>query len=315
MLREISRVKIKIPDEMKASLPATRWGKLIGATPVVMTVIATLLAGLANSEMTKAQYDRSLAAQLQSKAADQWAFFQAKRVRGAVQSGTLDVVQLTGMDNRIDADGLRALAATMAEPEKVQSALGFLLSGKLPESAPPPKLDPRVQEALAAMERSAPNAELASLLRSATPELLGAAVRAAEDHAKGFDGLLRPIVTHGDRLGDLLDPMTAAPANQKLVRSFAQLRLRYSSQRYDAEAALNQRIAVLRELQVRQMNFSAERHHQRSQRFFYGMLAAQAAVIISTFAMAAHQRNLLWSLAASAGMAAILFAGYVYLYI
>ncbi len=58
---------------------------------------------------------------------------------------------------------------------------------------------------------------------------------------------------------------------------------------------------------------SAERHHKRSQKFFYGMLGAQLAVIISTFAIAARQRNLLWSLAAIAGILAIIFAVFVYL--
>ena len=45
------------------------------------------------------------------------------------------------------------------------------------------------------------------------------------------------------------------------------------------------------------------------------MLAAQLGVIVSTFAMAARQRNLLWSLAAAAGLLAIAFAIYVYLYV
>jgi hypothetical protein len=63
--------KIGIPEEFKHDLPQTMWGKILGVTPIVMTVIATMLAGLASSEMTKAQYDRSLAAQLQSKAGDQ----------------------------------------------------------------------------------------------------------------------------------------------------------------------------------------------------------------------------------------------------
>ena len=43
------------------------------------------------------------------------------------------------------------------------------------------------------------------------------------------------------------------------------------------------------------------------------MLAAQLGVIISTFAMAARKRNLLWGLAAGAGLLAIAFAVYVYL--
>ncbi len=298
---------------MKSSLPASPLGKLIGATPVVMTVIATLLAGLANSEMTKAQYDRSLAAQQQSKAGDQWAFFQAKRVRSAIQSGTLDVVQLSAGNHALDAEGLRALAGTLPNSAAVQSALALLLAGRLPETAAAPALDPNVKAALDAMERDAPDSELSRLLQEASPELVAAAVKAAQDHARAFDTLLRPVVTGGDQLGDLLEPTTSK--RPELTRDFATLRLRYSSLRYDAEAQLNQRIAVLRELQVRQTNFSAERHHLRSQRFFYGMLAAQAAVIIATFAMAAHQRNLLWSLAAAAGLAAILFATYVYLYI
>ena len=55
------------------------------------------------------------------------------------------------------------------------------------------------------------------------------------------------------------------------------------------------------------------RHHARSAKFFYGMLAAQAAVIISTFSLAAKKRSMLWSVAAAAGLAAIAFAVYVYL--
>ena len=49
------------------------------------------------------------------------------------------------------------------------------------------------------------------------------------------------------------------------------------------------------------------------QRFFFGMLAAQLGVIVSTFALAARQRNLLWGIAAGAGILAIAFAVYVYL--
>jgi hypothetical protein len=39
------------------------------------------------------------------------------------------------------------------------------------------------------------------------------------------------------------------------------------------------------------------------------------AVIIATFAIAARQRNLLWSIAAAAGVAAISLAIYVYLFV
>ena len=52
-----------MPDSLKSDLPSTTWGKILTATPVGMAVIATMLAGLASSEMTEAGYTRSLAAQ------------------------------------------------------------------------------------------------------------------------------------------------------------------------------------------------------------------------------------------------------------
>ena len=99
------------------------------------------------------------------------------------------------------------------------------------------------------------------------------------------------------------------------MRSLTAARLRYTVSRYDAEARLNQAVAGYYELQVRKNNVSAERHHARSQKFFYGMLAAQAGVIISTFSLAARKRSMLWSLAAVAGLAAVVFAVYVYLWV
>ena len=106
----------------------------------------------------------------------------------------------------------------------------------------------------------------------------------------------------------------AVAGDKSLSRDFVAARLRYTAARYDAEARLNQAIGNLYELQVRKSNIDAERHHKRSQQFFYGMLGAQMAVIISTFAIAARKRNLLWSLAAVAGAAAVSFAVYVFLF-
>src|SRR5215469_10803060 len=86
-------MKVEIPKDLKAEVPPTTFGRILSATPVVMAVVATMLAGLSSSEMTRAQYDRSLAAQQQSKAGDQWSFFQAKRLRGAMQRNTADLLQ------------------------------------------------------------------------------------------------------------------------------------------------------------------------------------------------------------------------------
>jgi len=285
-------MKVQIPDALKADIPQTIWGKILAATPVVMTVVATMLAGLASSEMTRAQYARSLAAQLQSKAGDQWSFFQAKRLRSTLQRNTIDLLQATAE--------VRPL-----ERQPDWPALEYLRRGEVPALPPGPALDPRIQAAIEAVARLEPDTTVAGLLRQIPDQLLDDALRAARERAQAFEALTGPLNKEIEALEE------KAPVR----RDFIAARLRYTAARYDAEARLNQAIANLYELQVRKSNLTATRHHTRSQRFFYGMLAAQAGVIIATFAMAARQRNLLWIIAAAAGLVAVAFAVYVYLYV
>jgi hypothetical protein len=242
-------MKVEIPDSLKADVPQTMWGRILSATPVVMAVIATMLAGLSSSEMTRAQYARSLAAQQQSKAGDQWGFFQAKRLRSALARNTLDIITAAG-------------AVQPVAPEL-----------ELP--------------ALPAVGREQPE--------------LDARLAAARERAQAFDDALAPLLKQVEQLPATRDGIAA--------------RAKFNAARYDAEAKLNQVIGVLYEEQVRHSNATAARHHERSQRFFYGMLAAQAGVIIATFAIAARKRNLLWTIAAAAGLIAVLFAVWVYLYV
>src|SRR5882724_7132084 len=139
--------KITIPDELKASVPQTFWGKILTATPIIMTVIATALAGLASSEMTRAQYSRSLAAQQQSKAGDQWSFFQAKRLRGAIQRNTIDILQTTTDVHPLDADSL-AKSETALQTPAGQQALAGLAKGELPQLPAGPQPSTEVESAL-----------------------------------------------------------------------------------------------------------------------------------------------------------------------
>ena len=254
----------------QANLPQTLMGRALTATPVVMAVIATLLAGLASSEMTKAQYERAYAAQIQSKAGDQWAFFQAKRLRGEMQRNTLDL--------------LTAQAVTVAGAD-----------APLPE--PALASDPRIAAALEAAKDDEAEAVLHARLLQLSAPLLDEALRAASNRAKAYEA------------------KTAAQRAEIERGGFVTARLRFNATRYDYEAQLNAAIARIQELQVRYTNIGAERHHFRSQRFFFGMLAAQAGVIVATFALAARQRNLLWGIAAGAGLIAVAFALYVYLYV
>jgi hypothetical protein len=310
-------VKTEIPEALKADLPQSKWGKILSATPVVLAVVSTLLAGLASSEMTKAQYARSLAAQLQSKAGDQWSFFQAKRLRGALQNNTLDMILSGSAPRKLDRGALLAAlrgtpAGATLESSGSESHLAVLRDGKLPELAAPAPLNPEVEAALHVLEKSRSEDEIAGVLAKVDDKVLEDAVRAARDQATALDVLLNPTGQFIDAIEDEVDRGKIEAA---LRRDFVAARLGYNARRYDAEARLNQAVANLYELQVRKANLAAERHHRRSQRFFYGMLAAQTGVIISTLAIAAQKRNLLWTIAAVAGTAAIAFAAYVYLFV
>ena len=342
-------MKVTVPQELKSDMPQTSFGKILSATPVVMAVVATMLAGLASSEMTKAQYDRSLGAQQQSKAGDQWSFFQAKRLRGAVQQNSVELLESLTPLRPLDAGALRTVAEQWppqvdpAEAAKIkadlaaavdsaagQQALTLLRQGKVPPTPEGAAVDPRIKAALDAMENLRPDAEMAELLAQVDNKLIEESLGAARDRAQAFDLATKPVNAAIDQIDNLLTRRAAllqekggataaetpgSATGPTLSRDFTVARLRYAAMRYEVEARLNQAIANFYELEVRKSNISAERHHARSQRFFFGMLGAQLGVIISTFALAARKRNLLWSLAAGAGLVAVAFAVYVYLYV
>lgn len=266
-----------------------------------MTVISTMLAGLASSEMTRAQYSRSTAAQQQAKAGDQWGFFQAKRLRSSMQKSTLDLLQATSEIRTLDS-------AVLSKVDPATAAA--LQKGELPPVGPEVELAPEVKKSLELLEAVRPEAEIAAPLAQLDPKVLVDSVRAARDRADAFDLAARPINQAIDGL-----ERSMAGGSRDVMRDFTAARVRYAAARYDMEARLNQVVASLIELQVRKSNLIAERHHRRSQRFFFGMLAAQAGVIVSTFSLAARQRSVLWTLAAAAGLAAIAFAIYVYFYV
>jgi hypothetical protein len=329
-------MKVTIPEELKKEVPQTTFGKILNATPVVMAVVATMLAGLASSEMTRAQYDRSLAAQQQSKAGDQWSFFQAKRLRGAYQQNTADLLQTIVEVHSFDPAALKTLAEQLPNSAEIaktksdllsvlesnQPSLAFLQKGELPSTGPGMTIAPQIKTALDAVENLRTDTEVAAALASVSNQSLEEVIRSARDQSLVFDAATKPVNQVIDKLDSLLNrsPMSksgsavgAGTTGSSIQRDFIAVRLKFAALRYEVEARLNQTIANLYELQVRKSNISAERHHARSQRFFFGMLGTQLAVIISTFAIAARQRNLLWSLAAIAGLLAVAFAIYVYL--
>src|SRR5437773_10307129 len=123
------------PTSSEQTPPAKKnwWQAVLTTTPVVLTVVATLLAGLSSSEMTLAQYHRSLAGQNQSKASDQWGFFQAKRIRESGMEEAFDKLPprfktSKGLQpSRLEAAS-RQLTRVLQEAEKQTAELGGMVS-------------------------------------------------------------------------------------------------------------------------------------------------------------------------------------------
>jgi hypothetical protein len=104
------------PTPAASALPRkSLWETILTSTPIVLTVVATLLAGFSSGEMTQAMYHRSLAAQNQSKAGDQWNFFQAKRIRGTTLETTVDLLQSLSEPGPVSPEALQAAAGRLWE--------------------------------------------------------------------------------------------------------------------------------------------------------------------------------------------------------
>jgi hypothetical protein len=361
----------------KPPVPKGIWGTILTTTPIVLTVLATAFAGLSSSEMTQAMYHRSLAAQHQSKAGDQWAFFQAKRIRGSGLEtaadhlppiGPLDPARLKALAHRVTVSVEQAakashqseeattrMAKAMQESESalnqeldkpaVAHSFTIVASGKLPEIEDHAVKDSALDDAIAAIRDRKAEDEINALVVKVPDKTLASALDAAEKNAQEFDVAASPIAKTMDQVGTLVNrhasqaemfvsemanasqasdakdrdaslaaEIQASRTAEKLHASFAAARDRYNATRYRRDADYNQTIAYLHEVQVHKSSVASDRHRQRSLHFFFGMLGAQAGVAISSIALAAKLRSVLWSVAGILGLAALGFSAYVFLY-
>jgi hypothetical protein len=398
--------------------PRSLWISILSLTPVILTVVATILAGLSSSAMTLAQYHRALAAQNQSKVSDQWNFFQAKRIRGTQMQENLRLLQALAETGSFDAASLpaatdlalRELHRLTAQSEQLVTLVGSA-QGQLGAAAAPlqqaasqlaraaaektraieqgrareqeelagessrqvfdalhrgtlrpvatrPLEDAAVRDAVRAVHERKPERDTAALVSRIPEEVLQQAIQTVEDNVQATELANKPLsrtlerleILVRDQVGQARDLARAIQAVQdaaadlpsgdagalaavrtataglgrtagnfqetasRLSRDFLAAQDNFTAQRYEQEARANEEAAALYEVQVRKSGIDSERHRTRSKHFFYGMLAAQAGVTISSFALAVRYRSLLWGFASVAGIGAIIFAGYVYLY-
>ena len=354
----------KLPEsDVDPKKAKTLWDTIITSTPVAMTVIATLLAGLSNSELTQSLVYRSQAAQHQSKAGDQWSFFQAKKLRSANAATAAEQLMIGSDISALSPDSFAAAAAQLtaridaisasklpadqsaklkagiaASATGVQEAIATL-TAPLPPITEAPITDENLRKVYDAVKTDPMEEKSAAIYGTFTTAVLQDALRAADRNARSDDEALRPMTDAIKKIQTALDALAAqatavrrattqaaplptlgasdrqSPAEvRQLAGDFSVAKDRFEAARYDREARLNQQVAYLYEVGVRKASWQSDRHRTRSKYFFYGMLGAQAAVLIATFSLAVRERSWMWSVAAAIGVIAVSYAGYVYLF-
>jgi hypothetical protein len=310
-------------DKLAEAARQPLWQKVITATPVIMAVLSTLLAGLSSSEMSFAQYYRSIASQDQSKATDQWGFFQAKKIRGGISGtaaemlvdqgnadATFSPATLSGI-----ANAPAFLAEMLADP-KTRQALKLLSDEPLPPIGTSFIADDQLQKAYNALSNGDEKSLDPNIFERITEPTVRDAIRRGEEQAQNisdtFNGPLKILTKLKSALTKMA--LSSDPQCRRVLATFAAAQQRFDAARQAREAQANQVTAYLYEIEVRRASVQSDRHRIRSKYFFYGMLGTQAAVTIATIAIAAREKNTLWTLAAGIGAIAVMYAGYVYLF-
>jgi hypothetical protein len=213
--------------------PKGFWSRVLVAIPVVLALVATAFAGMSSSEMTKSMYFRSLAGQHQSKAGDQWAFFQAKRIRGTNLETTEILLQTIGnslsyepledLPAKLDylasiieeiakgqkdkkADFEKALQKTngvvvklkkMLSDEKTKQNLTYLATGTLPKIEDKKLKNAEVQKAIDDVIKEVGDrkteSDTAESVRKLNAADIDEAIRVAEQNADSFSKSCDPV--------------------------------------------------------------------------------------------------------------------------
>jgi hypothetical protein len=269
-----------------ADKPAEK--KSLAAIPVALTVLATIFAGLSSSEMTRSMYFRSLAAQDQSKAGSQWAFFQAKRMRGTTLEANgdllraladvvpLDEARLRTAGERVE-EGLRKagdmaaadrakatrqrLDETLAQ-DSTRQALRYLTGTDLPTITEQRTDDPVIRDVLSKIKARQTEAQTADIMPRIDEASLEQAIELAEGNAEAFDQVCQPVIDTANRLESLL----------------TELRRLIPSQRNSADAAraLDETTGAVKEalgsLRTARQDFNARRYAREAK---YNQAAAE----------------------------------------
>lgn len=298
--------------EPKPDEPKTFIEKVGAALPIGLTALATVFAGMSTGALQQAMYWKSQAAQDQSKATNQWTLAGFKVDRSlVVQTAAAQLL----------ASGGRTPEFAPASTDATEKLAAEWLAGKGPPQVYRRGADAKAREGRVGLPDVPPAIqELTELIRKRAPEdqILRKALKvkiedanAAVDEAEAaneriteeeWDAVVkaaRKLVADARK-----KDASAGPVVQAALFELEQ-------RRYRSEATLNQEIAALYEVRVKVTSAESDKHRRKSQILFIAMLVAQIGGVVSSLALARQQKSVLWLFAATAGLVALGFGGYV----
>lgn len=275
--------------------PKSVFDKLGAALPVALTALATAFAGMSTSELQRAMFWRSHAAQDQARATGQWTLAGFKRDRSLICQAAAAQLRTSAGSSANPFAGPRP---TAGDP----TAIDWLAGNGPPVARLPDPTDENLTRLLADIQARVPEADL---IRQAA-RIPAAVVNAALDDAE-------KAVEQTDREWDPTIKAAADLAGRGAGPSGQAAGFELERRRYRIEASLNQGVGFLYEARVKVSSAESERHERKSRNFFYAMLAAQVGATVSALAMARKHRSLLWAVAGGTGLIALAIGAYVYL--
>lgn len=296
-------------DPPKPDEPPKGFIEKIGAAlPIGLTALATVFAGMSTGALQQAMYWKSQAGQDQSKATNQWTAAGFKVDRSLVMQTA--AVQLL-------ANGVGKFEPAPESPDPTQKTAADWLNGKGPPQVHRrgaaakdregrvglPDVSPALQELLDMIRKRAPEEEL---LKKALRIKIEEANKAIDDAEAANEKITEEdwdaVVKAARKLA-----AKGGPGNHAAQAALFEMEQR----RYRSEATLNQELAALYEVRVKVSSAESDKHRRKSQALFTAMLVAQIGGVVSSLALARKQKSALWLFAATAGLIALGFGGYV----
>lgn len=300
------------PESPRPDEPKTFVEKVGAALPIGLTALATVFAGMSTGALQQAMYWKSQAAQDQSRATNQWTLAGFKVDRSLiVQTAAAQLL----------ASGGRAPEVTPQSTDATEKLAAEWLAGKGPPQVYRRGADAKAREGRVGLPDVPPAIqELTELIRKRTPEdvILRKALKVKiEDANKAIDEAEaaneRITEEEWDAVAKAARKLAAdARKTDATTGPAAQAALfEMEQRRYRSEATLNQEIAALYEVRVKVTSAESDKHRRKSQILFIAMLVAQIGGVVSSLALARQHKSVLWLFAATAGLVALGFGGYV----